>query len=1024
MYTPAMLHNGAGTSGGRHGSSAQKEQQQLQCVEEEPSELSRSHLKSSGNGSTLTSPQCLITKNTIEETNKQQLQFSFSRPSVLRKGNQVLSQALYSQSSLREWPTEIVCKAEFENNPSVTSSSYGTNSPSRHSASGTSPRPSSPEHHTEPSQVVLESLLYAKGVCRWPGCGEVFKEYTHFLKHLYSEHRPGDKTIEQWRLQRDMVKQMENQLIMERQRLKAMYLHLFDINSCAENNPSLKQSSSPSGSLQANESVPGHQGGNRVPAEMLPPGYWQIPTSQFIPGIITSIECYKYTNIRPPFTYASMIRWAILESPEKQLTLNEIYHWFTRMFFYFRHNTATWKNAVRHNLSLHKCFVRVDGGKGSVWTVDEAEFLRRKGQKLHRYTSLMGPGYELDGTLFHVLFLKLYYSVLSHILSNHHQNLNYSKRLCVNINMSGTSDSSKPSACKKRSASPRRESELGCPLSKHSKVDDEEEEGDVRVTGSSERSDGEATPGKKDEPGVSGQNDADGSAKVSENASEADGSSGSTEKAEARACGAEAGKGSETSATPEKERSDSAAFAAAEALASLTGGGQGRSHDHAKEMPCSSRQALKDKVGSSRPGCSSKERERERDRGRHAEAAVADSSSSVLGGTEREDGGEQDEEEEEEDDDSLAASSSTASSSVASDNEENEDGECAIVAVRMAPEVRQSVALLAQVQMRLDALEKKGARLHQRLELKLSRQRRPHLDQRGAITQTIPGFWVTALLNHPHLSAHIDENDEDALSYMTNLEIETFKNNKLGYRICFHFRRNPFFQNKVIVKELHLGMGGSPVSFSNPILWHRGQNLTGNGEPRRTSRGVYQSFFQWFSDHSSPGRDEIAQILKDDLYRNPLRYYLTPLWEPRQNGSTPKPPDNSNGNECVIISDSDDDQEVINQDKRREQEEEDDDIDEDEGRVGGKYINLDVDKVRNVSYCADISGYKYKSVQCPHDSDQEAGDSSFEEREDEELDIEEVDDSRDSTGGEIRQQDQEEEDIDVNDDAEDAEDDS
>ena len=42
------------------------------------------------------------------------------------------------------------------------------------------------------------------------------------------------------------------------------------------------------------------------------------------------------------------------------------------------------QNAVRHNLSLHKCFVRVEGVKGSVWTVDDAEFMRRKGQKIHR----------------------------------------------------------------------------------------------------------------------------------------------------------------------------------------------------------------------------------------------------------------------------------------------------------------------------------------------------------------------------------------------------------------------------------------------------------------------------------------------------------------------------------------------------------------------------------------------------------------------------------------------------------------
>eukprot|EP00063_Salmo_salar_P016946 XP_013991781.1 PREDICTED: protein SET-like isoform X2 [Salmo salar] len=194
------------------------------------------------------------------------------------------------------------------------------------------------------------------------------------------------------------------------------------------------------------------------------------------------------------------------------------------------------------------------------------------------------------------------------------------------------------------------------------------------------------------------------------------------------------------------------------------------------------------------------------------------------------------------------------------------------------------------------------------------------------------------LLNHPHLSAHIDETDEDALSYMTNLEIESFKNNKLGYRIGFHFRRNPYFQNVIIVKELHLGMGGSPVSFSDPILWYRGQNLTLHSEPRRSGRGIYQTFFSWFSDHTSPGRDDIAQILKDDLFRNPLRYYLTPLWEPRQNGSTsgPKPAGNSNRDDCVVISDSDDDEDQAEEQAKpgRGHSREEDDEDEDEVHGG------------------------------------------------------------------------------------------
>lgn len=344
-------------------------------------------------------------------------------------------------------------------------------------------------------------------------------------------------------------------------------------------------------------------------------------------------------------------------------------------------------------------------------------------------------------------------------------------------------------------------------------------------------------------------------------------------------------------ATTPLHQSESAAIAAAEALASLTG----RDGDESQEAACSSDRGKHGKQ-------SSKAKLRG---GSKTQAAAADSSTSMHSSS-KEDADEE-EEEAEERDESMSGSSSTPSSSFASNNEDNDDGECAIVSVKMAPEMRQSVTLLAQVQMKLEALEKKSARLHQRLDVKIHRLRRPHLDQRSSIAKTIPGFWVTALLNHPHLSAHIDETDEDALSYMTDLEVETFKNNKLGYRIRFHFRRNPYFQNNIIMKELHLGMGGSPMSFSNPILWHRGHNLTTHSEPKKTGRGVYQTFFNWFSDHSNPTQDDVAQILKDDLFRDPLRYYLTPLWEPRENGSNASGTRaTGNGDDCVVISDSDD----------------------------------------------------------------------------------------------------------------------
>ena len=198
---------------------------------------------------------------------------------------------------------------------------------------------------------------------------------------------------------------------------------------------------------------------------------------------------------------------------------------------------------------------------------------------------------------------------------------------------------------------------------------------------------------------------------------------------------AEKAAGTEQPPTAPLDQSDSAAIAAAEALASLTGG----DGEESQETPCSSEKAKQVKQGSKFKQRGGQQSPRA---GSKTQAAAADSSTSVHS-TDREDA--DDVPEADEGDESISGSSSTSSSSFPSDNEDNDDGECAIVSVKMAPEMRQSVALLAQVQMRLEALEKKSARLHQRLELKISRQRRPHLDQRSSITKTIPGFWVTAV---------------------------------------------------------------------------------------------------------------------------------------------------------------------------------------------------------------------------------------------------------------------------------------
>ena len=80
---------------------------------------------------------------------------------------------------------------------------------------------------------------------------------------------------------------------------------------------------------------------------------------------------------RPPFSYSALIAMAITSSPKKMMSLPEIYSHISAHFPYYSRDDKKWKNSVRHNLSLNKCFKKIpreEGfhGKGNYWMIDPA----------------------------------------------------------------------------------------------------------------------------------------------------------------------------------------------------------------------------------------------------------------------------------------------------------------------------------------------------------------------------------------------------------------------------------------------------------------------------------------------------------------------------------------------------------------------------------------------------------------------------------------------------------------------------
>ncbi|KAI1726374.1 nucleosome assembly protein (NAP) domain-containing protein [Ditylenchus destructor] len=184
-------------------------------------------------------------------------------------------------------------------------------------------------------------------------------------------------------------------------------------------------------------------------------------------------------------------------------------------------------------------------------------------------------------------------------------------------------------------------------------------------------------------------------------------------------------------------------------------------------------------------------------------------------------------------------------------------------------ETQKALEEIDKVQSEIDALNESASEEILKVEQKYNQLRKPHFENRNNLIKSIPNFWVTAFVNHPQISRIITEDEEECLHYLTKVEVEEFDDIKSGYRIKFIFDQNPFFENTEIVKEFQLG-NVEPSSTTTEIKWKTGKKKLTNG----VEDEIPKSFFDWLTNNSDPIADDVAEVIKDDVWPNPLQYYL------------------------------------------------------------------------------------------------------------------------------------------------------
>ena len=98
-------------------------------------------------------------------------------------------------------------------------------------------------------------------------------------------------------------------------------------------------------------------------------------------------EGKKHDAIKPKMVYDDLIAEAINNSSNGMLPLSDIYSAISTKYPYYKLESKSWQNCIRHNLSLSNIFVKEGNTKGGNWKLDEKEFIEFKKAREVKHTN-------------------------------------------------------------------------------------------------------------------------------------------------------------------------------------------------------------------------------------------------------------------------------------------------------------------------------------------------------------------------------------------------------------------------------------------------------------------------------------------------------------------------------------------------------------------------------------------------------------------------------------------------------------